>query len=145
MLWKERFTRMGGGLKWLGSRPVALFFIGLLCCYLGDIVGPVTVDLLSRNAAYARLGGDQSRLCGPRRAVLAVLAILPVRRRGGVEHHLRAGGRHMDQPGDDASHSDRSHSRQTVRRGRSARWLGIAMLAILAHGAHSGRRFIRSG
>ena len=40
MLWKERFTRMGGGLKWLGSRPVALFFLVLLCCYLGELLGP---------------------------------------------------------------------------------------------------------
>jgi hypothetical protein len=39
--WKERYTRMGGGLKWLGSRPVALFFIVLLGCYLFDVAFPV--------------------------------------------------------------------------------------------------------
>ena len=41
MHWKERFTRMGGGLRWLGSRPVALFFMVLLGCYLFDLFYPL--------------------------------------------------------------------------------------------------------
>jgi hypothetical protein len=45
MLWKERYATMGGGLRWLGSRPVVLFFSVLLGCYLFDVAYPVLVDL----------------------------------------------------------------------------------------------------
>jgi ABC-type transport system involved in multi-copper enzyme maturation permease subunit len=46
MLWKERYTRMGGGLKWLGSRPIALFFVVFLGCYLFDVASPVIADVM---------------------------------------------------------------------------------------------------
>jgi ABC-type transport system involved in multi-copper enzyme maturation permease subunit len=36
MLWKERFTPLGGGLSWLGSRPVAILLLTLLGCLLFD-------------------------------------------------------------------------------------------------------------
>ena len=41
MLWKERHTSIGGGLRWLGSRPMVLFFSVLLGCYLLDVAYPV--------------------------------------------------------------------------------------------------------
>ena len=77
MLWKERFTRMSGGLKWMGSRPVALFFIVLLGCFLFDLAAP----------AFDRSGGRfwQDRTIYQINlairsvsAALAVLAILPI-------------------------------------------------------------------
>jgi hypothetical protein len=37
MLWKERHAALGGGLKWLGGRPVAVFYGLLLACYLLDV------------------------------------------------------------------------------------------------------------
>ncbi len=46
MFWKERYTRLGGGLRWLSSRPVALFFSVLLGCYLFDVGYPVVGDLI---------------------------------------------------------------------------------------------------
>jgi ABC-type transport system involved in multi-copper enzyme maturation permease subunit len=46
MLWKERHTTMGGGLRWLGSRPVVLFFSVLLGCYLYDVAGPVLAEMV---------------------------------------------------------------------------------------------------
>jgi hypothetical protein len=45
MLWKEQYATMGGGLRWLGSRPVVLFFSVLLGCYLLDVANPVVRDL----------------------------------------------------------------------------------------------------
>ena len=36
MMWKERYAALGGGLKWLGGRPVVLVFSVLLGCYLFD-------------------------------------------------------------------------------------------------------------
>jgi hypothetical protein len=77
MLWKERFTRMGGGLKWLGSRPVALFFIVLLCCYLADMSASVVVDLFS--GKHRTRVWDEINL-GLRMSIsaLAVLAVLPI-------------------------------------------------------------------
>src|SRR4029077_414779 len=41
MFWKERHTSAGGGLRWLGSRPMVLFFGVLLGCYLLDVSYPV--------------------------------------------------------------------------------------------------------
>jgi hypothetical protein len=46
MLWKERHTRLSGGLSWLGSRPVVLFFSVLLGCYLFDIAYPILSELI---------------------------------------------------------------------------------------------------
>ncbi len=77
ILWKERFTRMGGGLRWLGSRPVALFFIVFLGCYLFDVVFPW----------FRNFGGDWWRMGsweqinGALRsssAMLAALVTLPI-------------------------------------------------------------------
>ena len=45
MLWKERYATMGGGLKWLGSRPVVLFFGVLLGCFLLDVTWPMLDEM----------------------------------------------------------------------------------------------------
>jgi ABC-type transport system involved in multi-copper enzyme maturation permease subunit len=77
MLWKELHTRLGGGLKWLGSRPVALFFSVLLGCYLLDVAFPVAEDLLSGRWN----GSSWSEMNGALRfwsVVLALLAMFPV-------------------------------------------------------------------
>jgi ABC-type transport system involved in multi-copper enzyme maturation permease subunit len=36
MLWKERFTPLGGGLSWLGGRPVAILILTVAGCLLFD-------------------------------------------------------------------------------------------------------------
>ena len=101
MLWKERFTRMGGGLKWLGSRPVALFFIVLLACFLMDVSVPALGDLI-RGTMRARIWNemntapahDEQRAGGSGH---------PADQCGGcLERYLRARAGHLDQPGDDA-------------------------------------------
>jgi ABC-type transport system involved in multi-copper enzyme maturation permease subunit len=46
MLWKERYSSLGGSLRWLGSRPVAIFFAVLLGCYLMDVVRPLLSESL---------------------------------------------------------------------------------------------------
>jgi ABC-type transport system involved in multi-copper enzyme maturation permease subunit len=53
MLWKERHIRLGGGLKWLRSRPVALFCCVLLGCFLFDAMYPIVGDFVRgrRNAS----------------------------------------------------------------------------------------------
>lgn len=47
MLWKERYTALGGGLKWLGSRPVMVFLAALLGCYLLDVVGTAMAGIMA--------------------------------------------------------------------------------------------------
>jgi ABC-type transport system involved in multi-copper enzyme maturation permease subunit len=49
MFWKERYTRMGGSLRWLSSRPVALFFSVLLGCFLFDVGAPAFADVVRGN------------------------------------------------------------------------------------------------
>jgi ABC-type transport system involved in multi-copper enzyme maturation permease subunit len=77
MLWKERFTRMGGGLKWLGSRPVALFLIVLLGCYLLDVSVPVFGELIT-GRWHARSWLQVNLALRSTSASLAMLAILPI-------------------------------------------------------------------
>jgi len=43
--WKERYTTMGGGLRWLGGRPMVLFFSVFLGCYVFDLVYPVVTGM----------------------------------------------------------------------------------------------------
>jgi len=77
MLWKERYIRMGGGLKWLGSRPVALFFGVLLGCFLVDAAFPLVEDLISgrwRAGSWVTL----NTALRASSVALAVLAMLPV-------------------------------------------------------------------
>ncbi len=113
MIWKERHTTMGGGLSWLGGRPVVLFCGVLLGCYLFDVAYPV-------------VGGDAA---GPRRRLVthgeSGLAIRdggavgpgPAGHRRGVGRgdHRRARAGDLDQPGDDAADARRGRPRQAVR------------------------------
>ena len=45
MVWKERYTTLGGGLRWLGGRPVVLFCGVLLGCYLFDVAYPALAGM----------------------------------------------------------------------------------------------------
>ncbi len=49
MLWKERHASlsMGGGLRWLGSRPMVLFFGVLVGCYVADVAYPVIASVFT--------------------------------------------------------------------------------------------------
>jgi ABC-type transport system involved in multi-copper enzyme maturation permease subunit len=133
MLWKERFTRMGGGLKWLGSRPVALFFIVLLCCYLGDMSASVLADLV-RGTRRTRVWEEINLGLRTSTAALAVLAILPI-------GAAAASSITSEREGDTwISLATTLLTPREVIRGKqfgavwSARWLGIGLGSILAAG-----------
>jgi ABC-type transport system involved in multi-copper enzyme maturation permease subunit len=75
MLWKERYTSLGGGLKWLGSRPVMVVLAVLLGCYLIDVVGTAVASMYGtgwRGMSLARQGELNQEL----RTVSVLLAIL---------------------------------------------------------------------
>jgi ABC-type transport system involved in multi-copper enzyme maturation permease subunit len=133
MLWKERFTRMGGGLKWLGSRPVALFFIVLLCCYLADLSGSVFGDLI-RGTRRTRIWDEINSILRTSSASLAVLAILPI-------SAAAASSITSEREGDTwISLATTLLTPVEVIRSKQfgaiwcARWLGIGLIAILAAG-----------
>ena len=77
MLWKERYTSAGGGLRWLRSRPMVLFFSVFLGCFLLDVSYPVLSDLLDGRWQQASRAGVTDALRGSSE-VLAVLAMLGV-------------------------------------------------------------------
>ena len=77
MLWKERYTRLGGGLRWLSSRPVALFFSVLLGCILFDVGAPVAYDLL-RGQWSQRSWSAMNDVIRATSAALAILGMLAV-------------------------------------------------------------------
>jgi ABC-type transport system involved in multi-copper enzyme maturation permease subunit len=77
MLWKERHIRLSGGLKWLRSRPVALFLSVLLGCFLLDAVYPVLESLFTGR----QLDRSWAALTDALRAstvVLTLIATLPI-------------------------------------------------------------------
>jgi ABC-type transport system involved in multi-copper enzyme maturation permease subunit len=76
MLWKERYITMGGGLRWLGSRAVVLFFSVLLGCYLLDVANPVLRDMMDGRFSMARMIMNAS--LRESSTVLAILGILAV-------------------------------------------------------------------
>ena len=133
MLWKERFARMGGSLKWLGSRPVALFFIVFLGCYLFDVVAPAFGNFpigwwrawnwYQMNSALRNSS-----------AFLAALVILPISAAG-------AASITSEREGDTwTSLATTLLTPREVIRGKqlgaiwSARWLGIGLVALLGAG-----------
>ena len=133
MLWKERFTRMGGGLKWLGSRPVALFFIVLLCCYLADMSVSVVVDLFS-GTRRTRIWDEINLGLRTSTAALAVLAILPI-------GAAAASSITSEREGDTwiSLATTLLTPREVIRAKQfgavwSARWLGIGLVCILTAG-----------
>jgi hypothetical protein len=77
MFWKERYAAMGGGLRWLGSRYVVLFFAVLLGCYLFDVASPAASELASGRLTDRTRQGINT---GLREAStgLAILAMLTV-------------------------------------------------------------------
>jgi ABC-type transport system involved in multi-copper enzyme maturation permease subunit len=77
MLWKERNTSAGGGLRWLGSRPMVLFFSVFLGCFLLDVSYPVISDLLDGRWRPAARAEITDALRGSSE-VLAFLAMLGV-------------------------------------------------------------------
>src|SRR5262249_53370656 len=77
MRWKEQYTVLGGGLKWLGSRPVTLLLSVAFGCCLFDVAWPMVASAL-----YGRVyDGPRLAMNAAIRqtsAVLGVLAILAV-------------------------------------------------------------------
>jgi ABC-type transport system involved in multi-copper enzyme maturation permease subunit len=73
MFWKERYTSLGGGLRWMRSRWVMLFFSVLLGCYLLDVIGTVVARA---GIGTAGPGGLPRLLNGELRTLSAMLACL---------------------------------------------------------------------
>ena len=71
MIWKERYTTLGGGLSWLGGRPVVLVCGVLLGCYLFDVAYPVMAGML-----LGRGGGSVREINQALRAATAALSAL---------------------------------------------------------------------
>ncbi len=77
MLWKERYATMGGGLRWLGSRYVVLFFSVLLGCFLLDVASPA-LDQLVRGHPRDQTRTEMTIALRGASTALAVLAMLTV-------------------------------------------------------------------
>jgi ABC-type transport system involved in multi-copper enzyme maturation permease subunit len=130
MLWKERYARLGGGLKWMGSRPVALVFGVLVGCYLFDAAFPVLAGLSggSRNARSSSEMNDAVRFAC---AALAILAMFPV---GSAAATSITGEREGDTW---VSLATTLLTPGEIIRAKelgalwSARWLGMALLIVL--------------
>ncbi len=77
MRWKERHTTMGGGLRWLGGRPMMLFFSVLLGCYLLDMAAPVVEGIARGHVSdQVRLEMNGSILASS--IALAILGMIAV-------------------------------------------------------------------
>jgi ABC-type transport system involved in multi-copper enzyme maturation permease subunit len=76
MIWKERHTSSGGGLRWLGSRPIVLFFSVLLGCYLLDVASPVVLHAFSGQGGWFRT--EVTEALRGSSMVLAVLGMLGI-------------------------------------------------------------------
>lgn len=133
MLWKERFTRMGGSLRWLGSRPVALFFIVLLGCFLLDVSVPVIGDLV-RGRWHGRNWREMNEALRASSVALAVLAMLPI---------SAAAASSLTSEREQDTWTSLATTLLTpieIVRGKqagaiwSARWLGIALFVLLGAG-----------
>ena len=68
-------------------------------------------------------------------AVLAFLAILPIASAAASSITSERESEHLDEPGNDAPHSPRGHSRQAVLCDLVRCWLGIGLLSISAQGS----------
>jgi ABC-type transport system involved in multi-copper enzyme maturation permease subunit len=77
MLWKERRAAFVGGLSWLASRPMVLFFSVLLGCYLGDVAYPLVIDAF-RGRQYPLSQIVVSDALRSSSMILAVLGMLGV-------------------------------------------------------------------
>jgi ABC-type transport system involved in multi-copper enzyme maturation permease subunit len=77
IVWKERYTTVGGGLRWLGGRPMVLFCSVLLGCYVLDVVQPVISRMFQRDPDYVVLASvnESFRLASIALAVLGMVAI----------------------------------------------------------------------
>ena len=137
MLWKERFTRMGGGLKWLGSRPVALFFIVLLGCYLFDVAAPAVASF-SRQWWPGDTWLEINSALRTSSAILAALVMLPI---------SAAGAASITSEREQDTWTSLATTLLTpveVIRGKllgaiwSARWIGIGLVALLGAGTLLG-------
>ena len=133
MFWKERYSRLGGGLRWLGSRPVALFFSVLLGCYLFDVMYPVVGALLHmtwrESDRYVMNSAFRTSS-----SVLSVLAMLPI---------MAAAATSLTSEREQDTWTSLATTlltpREVVRAKElgaiwSARWIGIALLALWGSG-----------
>ena len=143
MLWKERFTRMGGGLRWMSSRPVALFFIVLLGCYLFDVTVPVFADLV-KGRWHDRTFTQMNSAASGRECDSGGSGDLADQRRRRLEHHFRARAGYLDQPGDKPAHTTGDHRASSSARSGAHAGSESGSSGSWAPGLSWGR-FIRSG
>jgi hypothetical protein len=137
MLWKERHIRMGGGLRWLGSRPAGLFCGVLLGCYLFDVAYPLVGDLIS-GYGYDRSLTAVNEAMRSSSVLLAVLAMLPV---GAAAATSLTGEREQDTW---VSLATTLLTPAEIIRAKqlgalwSARWIGLALLVLWGAGVLMG-------
>ena len=113
MMWKERYTTVGGGLRWLGGRPVVPVLGVLLGCYLFDVAYPALAGMLQ--GAPMGPAGDQPRRAHATTALsalglLTIAAASAVAITGEREQDTWTSLRH------DPADARRGHPRQAVRR-----------------------------
>ncbi len=77
MRWKEQHTSLGGGLSWLGSRPMVLFFGVLVGCFLIDAAYPIVLTALG-SMRHRGSGADISAEVRGVTMVLTTLGMLAV-------------------------------------------------------------------
>ncbi|MFO0889186.1 MAG: ABC transporter permease [Isosphaeraceae bacterium] len=85
MLWKERFTPLGGGLSWLGSRPVAIVILTVVGCLLFEPVWMlVKAWAVSSSDSFGRLRQSLGNDLGLATWLLSYLGIVAVAAAGAV-------------------------------------------------------------
>jgi ABC-type transport system involved in multi-copper enzyme maturation permease subunit len=133
MLWKELHTTLGGGLSWLGSRPVALVFGVLVGCYLLDVSYPVMAGVVGGISS----GRSLSEMNGAVRFASVALAISAMFPAGAAAATSLTGEREADTW---VSLSTTLLTPGEIIRAKelgalwSARWLGLALLVVLGTG-----------
>ncbi len=128
---------MGGALKWLGSRPVALFFIVFLGCYLFDVAAPAFAGF-SGGWWQGQTWFEINSALRNSSAILAAIVMLPI---------SAAGAASITSEREQDTWTSLATTLLTpveVIRGKllgsiwSARWLGLGLVVLLGAGAILG-------
>ena len=134
MLWKERYSRMGGGLQ-VAGQPAGGAVLHRACwaATCSTSLYPVVGDLIRGNGA-ARTGTSMNSAVRTSSAILAVLAMLPI---------MAAAASSLTSEREQDTWTSLATTlltpREVVRAKQfgaiwSARWIGIALLALLGTG-----------
>jgi hypothetical protein len=140
MFWKERYTSLGGGLRWLGSRPVSIFLVTLLFCWLAEPVWSLSASQIGMqwSSSPDRARAELLRELQVATWLLTTLGLLIVASTAAVsltaerEHDTWTSlGTTLLSPGEIV------HAKQ-FGAGWNARWVGMVLLLIWSLGALLG-------